>query len=138
MTATKVDTHAVIATEPVESPLSRPGKTIMFTRVVKLLLDDGTTTYGCTECDATADKMASVRAHLRIHSNRPKAVAVSGRVSADLGDMSVADLLASARRIEAMGDALESVSRDRNEWRARAMKAERSLATLRKLLGGDS
>jgi hypothetical protein len=140
MTATKVGTRTVIATEPVESPLSTPNKAIMFTRIVKLLLDDESTTYGCTECEFTRDNPWAIRPHLRVH-NAPKAkvaAPLTGARAADFGDMSVADLLGSVRQIEAISEALESVSRDRNEWRTRAMKAERSLATLRKLLGGES
>lgn len=68
MTATRVNGIAVIASEPAESPISRPGKTIYFKQIVKLLLENDTEAYGCIHCDWTANESARVRSHLKKHS----------------------------------------------------------------------
>lgn len=63
-TVSTVDGVAVIADEPVETPLSKPGRPVYFTRIRRLLLADDRTVYGCTECDFTADSDSAVRGHL--------------------------------------------------------------------------
>jgi len=126
--------------ERVETPLSTSARPCHFTRIVRLLLDDGTDLFGCTECDFTSPAVGSVRHHLRDHSatvealrpqRKPRSVPSQQRA---VPDISLSDLLQSAERAEAMGDALERLAADRNEWKARALKAERAMATLKRVL----
>lgn len=131
MTATKVDGRAVIADEPAASPLR---KGVTFTRIRRLLLDDGSTIHGCSECDYTAEKVGQVRAHLRKHAPRPTVAFRPRRIE----EMNVGELIERARQNDAVADALDRMTDDRNEWKARALKAERAMANLRKALGVES
>ncbi len=63
MTATVVDGKKVEAAEPTKSGLWTPEKPIFFLNTMELLLEDGSTTYGCRFCDYTDDKMGRVRVH---------------------------------------------------------------------------
>ncbi len=67
MTATTVNGQAVMASEPVESPISRPGRPVFFPRILRLLLADETETLGCKECDFVDPRIGRVRVHLREH-----------------------------------------------------------------------
>lgn len=64
MTASVVDGHEVIATEQVPSNLWTPERQVYWSSVLKLLLDNDTTTFGCTMCDFTAEKSGQVRYHV--------------------------------------------------------------------------
>jgi hypothetical protein len=137
MTATEVNGVPVVSESEVESPLSSPKKPVTFTRIRLLHLADGGAVYGCTECDHTEARMASVRAHLRRHSStrRPerKIEPLVTRPAA-LGSMTLDQIAAGLNSIDALSDALERMTTDRNEWKARALKAERAMATLKRVL----
>jgi hypothetical protein len=134
VTATKVDGQLVIETEPVESPLSTPDRPVVFTRIMRLLLEDGREFYGCADgdCDYADLKMGNVRAHLKAHRT-PAAKAAATR-DATFEDMTIGEVLAIAETYGALNGALERMTEDRNAWKARARKAEASLATLKKVL----
>ena len=139
MTAQKVDGRAVVAEERVESPISTPSRPVHFTRVVRLLLDDDSVVYGCTECEYTTETWFGVaRGHLpRAHPKtdaKSEARQAEAPPSLDPSSISLADLLGAANQVTLISDALERVVADRDQWRTRAMKAERALATLRKVL----
>jgi hypothetical protein len=136
MTAATVNGRAVVSVEPVSSPLSAAGPPIAFRRVVKLVLDDGATAYGCTECDYTTDAMGRVRGHLKVHSDKPRKVRASnnGRVDVPLG-ATLGDLIGAHRRAEALMAVVERQANELADWRARAKDAEKRLTTFRKALG---
>ncbi len=72
MTATVVDGKKVEAAEPTKSGLWTPEKPIFFLNTMELLLEDGSTTYGCRFCDYTDDKMGRVRVHqVKFCENNP-------------------------------------------------------------------
>ncbi len=144
MTAEHVNGVKVIDVLLAESPVKTPtGRTIHFKRMVELVLEDGSTVYGCTECDYTDSALGRIRSHLsREHWTRPVPRKVTGgarrsrpAATVDVAGLSVADLLNSAAtQIEALNDALQRVAEDRNTWKARALKAERAMAKLKGLL----
>jgi len=148
MTAEQVNGLKVVDVEPLQSPVKAPtGKPVFFTRIVTLLLEDGSTTLGCTECEYTDDKAGRVRHHLTTaHWNRDEPRKPTGFESynakrastVDATTLSVADLIHSATRLQTLSDALERMVEERNDWKGRALKAERAMATLRKALGVDS
>lgn len=152
MTAEHVNGLKVVESEPLMSPVKTPhGKPVYFRRIVTLLLEDGSTMLGCTECDYTDAAAGRVRHHLTInHWNRDVPRKLNGFEAAandrrhaastavDTATLSVADLLNSATRLQALSDAVARMTEERNEWKARALKAERAMATLRKLVGGES
>lgn len=125
MTATQVDGTAVLCDEPTEAPITdKTGKPLVWTQTRTLLLADGRTVYGCQHCDYTHPSVGGIRPHLRVHKPaKPKP-------SNGAGDMSVAELVALASKAG-------TVVRERDEWKARALKAERELATVRRVLGGS-
>lgn len=63
MTATTVGGKKVEAAEPTKSPLWTPSRPIFFLNCMELLLEDGSTTYGCRFCDYTDPKMGRIRTH---------------------------------------------------------------------------
>lgn len=130
MTATHVNGRKVIEDAPARSPLSRPDAPMHFKQIRELLLDDGTLTYGCVHCDYTAATAGKVRPHLKAHTGRGPGRPKSA-VAQDVNEMSLADLLRRVRQ-------LERVEAERDEWRKRALDAERRLNTLRRALNGGS
>lgn len=124
MTAKQVGDKAVIADEPTEAPMTgRDGKPLVWYQTRTLLLDDGTTTYGCAHCDYTNDNIRSIRPHLNAHATRKP----SPRTGRDPANLSLNELMGRL-------DDLAKVEADRDKWKQRAVVAERSLATLRKAL----
>lgn len=70
MTATHVNGVAVVADEPAQSPISRPGVNVVFDQIRHLLLADGNEWYGCRHCDYVSQNQNSIRPHLKAH--KPK------------------------------------------------------------------
>lgn len=130
MTAQKVGTLVVIADEPTASPDLRDsaGGVIFWQRTRTLLLEDGSTVYGCSVCDYTSPNMRSIRPHLQKHSRRVRATdPPRSEDPASLGEQVRAQLLAARKRVT-------DAEADRDRWRARAQKAEKALATMRRAL----
>lgn len=122
MTATHVGGVEVICDDPTEAPIrSNGGQPVYWEQTRTLLLADGTVVYGCKHCDFTTDTKFKVRPHLRSH-HEPKPQTTPARSS-----RSSASLVLLAREVE-------RITADRDQWKARAQKAERSLATLRRAL----
>jgi hypothetical protein len=119
MTATTAFGHEVIADEPTDSDMkSRDGHLVMWEQTRTLLLDDDSTAYGCLHCDYVSRNRRSIRPHLLKHRT-PKATA----------DSQVTGLL------EQLGTLVE-ITAQRDAWKARALKAERTLRTLRTAING--
>src|SRR4029077_7924662 len=72
MTATHVDGVEVVTSEQATSPLPRTGSSsepILYTRVMRLFLADGTETFGCVDCDYTDPMIGRVRMHVnKVHT----------------------------------------------------------------------
>jgi hypothetical protein len=125
-------------------PLKNGKGKAVYTRIRRLLLDDGTETFGCIGCDITADSPAKLFHHVGSHDNggpppaAPKRQREKSLSPESWRGLTVEQLLNAGQQVQAMGEALEKVSADRNEWRSRALKAERELGTIRRLLGGAS
>lgn len=67
--------YEVIADEVAEYVIpagfgSKPGRTVQWPRVRKLLLADDREVYGCAECEYWAPRITSVRPHLNAHSTK--------------------------------------------------------------------
>jgi hypothetical protein len=158
VTATEVRGLAVLADEPAPAPLTAwDGKQVFWEQTRLLLLEDGTTTFGCKWCVYTNDNLASIRPHLGGCKARPGYVSRSDKVAAARAEVEAPAVVDEAVPVEAlvkrlrMVDELEAklarVTEDRdrwmakaqtkdNTWKARALKAERDLANLRRILGG--
>jgi hypothetical protein len=133
MTATSVNGLAVLADEPAPSPLSdKAGGQVYFKQIRSLLLENGAITYGCAHCDYTADSPASVRPHLNKHIEKtPKKTApvtpADSPQRIDPTAITLADLL---RQVTALNQAID----ERDQWKARARKAEQDLATIQRAI----
>ncbi|MET8006290.1 hypothetical protein [Nonomuraea glycinis] len=125
MTATHVNGVAVIADEAAPSPLSRPDRPVSFPQIRRLLLEDDSETYGCALCEHTDPALGKVRYHLRSHPER--VVSRRSRRADVSADVSVRDLVALAR-------SAERLRKERDEWRQRALKLQRQLATAHRAL----
>lgn len=121
VTATKVNGLEVIADEPTEAEMiGKNGRPIIWHQTRTLLLEDGSTVYGCVHCDYTSDNPRSIRPHLNAHNGR-KAIASK---SPDLGVSALIQQL----------QELQTVAADRDAWRERAQRAEQTLTVIRKAL----
>lgn len=131
-----VDGVRVVAEQPVETPLSTQDVPMYFKRVVLLLLEDGREVFGCTECDFTNDAVSFVRAHVSVHNAEPRRKPGPKTREADTSewaDMPLGQLLKLVQDYDTIRDALDRMTDDRNEWKARALKAERQISGLRKV-----
>lgn len=129
MTASSVNGVEVIADEPTRSPLTdRAGKPVIWTQTRTLLLEDGSTVYGCLHCDYTSPNQNSIRPHLNRHITR-KPQAGSARNGIPTADLPLSQIM---RRL----DALNAVEEDRDRWKARAVAPEKSMAALRRAIKG--
>ncbi|MEV7887513.1 hypothetical protein ACWD3I_26015 [Streptomyces sp. NPDC002817] len=72
MTATHVNDVAVVADEPAQSPISRPGVNVVFDQIRHLLLADASEWYGCLHCDYVSQNQNSIRPHLKAHKPKPE------------------------------------------------------------------
>ncbi len=122
MTATNVNGQQVVSDNPTQAPIrTKDGSIIWWVQTRTLLLANGDVVFGCVHCDYTSLNANSVRPHLGKHRAAKAATPM-------LGGVSVGDL------VQALSDA-ESVRADRDQWKTRALAAERSLRVLRKALG---
>ncbi|MGH3859184.1 hypothetical protein [Actinokineospora sp.] len=127
MTATMVDRVEVLADEPTEAAMrDRAGKPVVWQQTRTLLLADGRTVYGCAHCDYTSDNVRSIRPHLNKHR---------GAVEPEHADLGALGEVTLAEALARLADH-DQVAADRDEWKTRATRAERSLAALRRALKG--
>ncbi|MCP3799767.1 hypothetical protein NLX83_10905 [Allokutzneria sp. A3M-2-11 16] len=135
MTATVVNGLEVIADEPTEAPMrSRAGTPVLWQQTRTLLLEDGSTTYGCVHCDYTSANVRSIRPHLNKH--RTDNVPARTSVLAPFGELSLAEVFRRLVDFDDITSELDEMTSERDEWKQRAQRAERSLSTLRNALRG--
>lgn len=136
MTATVVNGHTVIATEPAHSNLSGFGGRgdIHYRQIVKLHLDDKSEVFGCVHCDFTGASPAVVRPHLKRH-NPPTATAVKAGVADDYLKATLGELLERSRHADAYLASIERLSADRDHWKQRALAAEKWRRQAQNLFG---
>ena len=126
MTASEVDGKAVIAVESAKSNWKgRNGEHLEFRQILRLLLDDGSEVYGCLHCDYTHASPNSVRPHLNKH-RKPKA---------EVGDQDAEAAGLSLAKIARVLRSHERTTAELEEWKRRALTAERELRAIRKALG---
>jgi hypothetical protein len=133
MVATQAFGQAVVADAPTPSPITSASDTpILWEQTRTLTLADGSTAYGCAHCDYTSRNVNSIRPHLRKHNRRTNNQG-NGQLTGHgpAAELTVHELLTQLA-------VLEELRADRNAWKARAVKAEKALRTLRKVLGGDT
>lgn len=115
--------RAVIADEPTRSPISdHNGRVVYWQQIRTLTLDDGSTAYGCAHCEYASRNVRSIRPHLGKHNRRRSA---RGQVPGDMSLNTLVEQLSTLTQVQA----------DLDRWKARALKAEKSLRTLRNTLG---
>jgi hypothetical protein len=137
VTAAVVEGRQVVSDTATASPhiLDNAGQPLVWEQTRTLLLDDGSVTYGCLHCDYTNANMRSIRPHLSKHRHRPgrqpamttATGAATGRATKAADGLSLGEVLRKLGRIE-------QLEAERDEWKQRAVAAERSLKTLRKVL----
>lgn len=127
MTATHVNGVAVVEDQPARASITDfNGDPVHFKQIRELLLADETVVYGCLHCDYTRDKPGQIRSHLKLHAT-PKAKTTTAVPK----ELTISDLLSAAAKIE-------KLTAERDEWKRRAVTAERELATVRKVLSGGA
>lgn len=147
MTATQVNGIEVITAESVLSPLSTPDKPIRFKNILRLLLADDTTIYGCGKegCDYTDEKPGRVRLHFRTHAGQKPQVRSApkferktkekGKPAVELpepgDDESPLDFLAALQRVF---DAPDVSPEETEALKARIAELEKELAQVKEEL----
>lgn len=120
----------VIADEPTEAPMrDKTGKPIFWQQTRTLLLTDGSTVYGCAHCDYTSPNVRSIRPHLGRHNKARTTPTASASATVD-GDP--------VREVLARLEGYEKLAADLEEWKRRALTAERHLRAIRSAIGGTS
>lgn len=157
MTATHVMGLKVVETFKVptgsnQKPFGKDnGVPAHYRQIVGLVLENGHRLYGCLHCDYVHEKVASVRPHLNAHGIKgdgqtPKAQRLAAASAAGRGELELAEVPAlSYADIRSMS--LDEIfrlvnrarrvvdeSKDRTDWKARALKAEGDLQALRELI----
>lgn len=130
MTAKVVNGKTALADEAAESPYlydRKTGEKVRWRQVRRLLLEDGTITYGCAHCDYTSDNLNSIRPHLGKHNKKANQPGAPNGIAALPPNDYFIRLL---RQVEQ----LDHVCAERDQWKARAQSAERDLATLRRVV----
>jgi hypothetical protein len=133
VTATVVNGLKVIEDEPTRAPkmVDNAGQPLFWKRTRTLLLEDGSTIFGCSDCEFVHANMYAIRPHLTAHidpaKKRKRGPKKQPARLDDINGMSLSDLLAQVQT-------LQSVQDERDAWRTRAQAAERSLNVLRKAL----
>jgi hypothetical protein len=132
VTATQVDGVPVVADEPATAPMrTRAGQPIRFTQIRHLLLEDGSEAFGCAHCDYASRNPLSIRPHLNKHRAQS---AQSAQDAPPAAAPTPASAVLDLRELVSRLDAADQVAAERDEWRTRALKAERDLARLRAAL----
>ncbi|MFE1190159.1 hypothetical protein [[Kitasatospora] papulosa] len=132
----KVNGLEVIEVEFAETPLSTPDRPVRFKQIVKILLEDGSVTYGCAwaGCGFTGKTAITVRPHLRVHKSASETL--------DVTTLPVGEVLELAKSAQTLRTDLERVTRERDrlekslreEWKPRALTAERQLNSIQRAL----
>lgn len=127
-----VGTFPVLANDPTPSALTdAKGRPVLWPSVRRLTLADDLVVYGCADCSYANRSANSIRPHRNKHRGQRKAA-----------DDEVTALLRTTLRT-ALGGALpddsakiEKMKADRDEWKRRALAAERQLSALRQAITG--
>ncbi|MFJ2217894.1 hypothetical protein ACIQVO_36235 [Streptomyces sp. NPDC101062] len=132
----KIDGLEVIEVEFAETPLSTPNRPVHFKQIVKILLEDGSVTFGCVwpDCGFTRKTAIAVRPHLKVHKSAPDAL--------DVTTLPVGELLELAKSAQKLRTDLDRATRERDrlakslhdEWKPRALAAERQLNSIQRAL----
>lgn len=110
---------------PAPSPL---GRGITYKTVEVVHYHTGLTAYGCVHCNFTGPSSAKVRAHqMAVHGAPRGGVKPGSRKKNSL-------MLELVREVERRAKDYDRVCAERDSWKERATKAERSLNTLRRAL----
>ena len=132
---TYVNGQTVVLRHPVETPLSRPDRPMYYKRIVRFELVDGTSVYACTECDYTHPNVYAARGHVNAtHPIAPRRPYGTGRRAtatrdsespADWASLTLGEAAAMVRRFARL-------TAERDEWKERAIAAERTLSAIRR------
>ena len=127
MVATEAFGQAVVQDEPTLSPITdRAGHPIVWQQTRTLTLADGSTVWGCAHCEYVSRNVLSIRPHLSKHNRR-----TNGHGHNPAAELTVQELLGQLAKLEELRATCKA-------WKARAQRAEKSLKTLRSVLGGDA
>lgn len=112
-----------------------PGRTFTNSKVLRQTFSDGTVVFRCAECGFTRDSYYKVLPHLGSHSERkPRAKVAVVPTPAERASALLTELIGVVAELAAEAGEKASAS-DRDEWRARALDAEKRLRSLRRALG---
>lgn len=131
-------TQRVIHEAPAQSRLKdKAGHHVLYKQIRELLLADGSITYGCAHCSETSPDIMVIFRHLRTHKpatiRRPKPKKAAPKPDTN-GHKAEGDGLV----IQLVETEIAKLTMQRDRYKARALKAERELAKVRRALGIDS
>jgi hypothetical protein len=124
----------VLANDPTPSKLNdAKGQPVVWPSVRRLTLGDGLVVYGCADCTYCHRSPDSIRPHRNKHRQLKTA---NGDVTAILRDAIRSIDGGSDRETEKLTARVERLTADRDEWKRRALTAERQLSALRQAIAG--
>lgn len=138
----RIDGLRVLEREPVESPLSTPERPIYFTRILRLLLEDGSELFGCGAegCEEVRETVQAVSVHLGVEHPDPEKARIKSTDPLDMTLREVTEVIGDMKELRTENIRLtrenDRLKRDRNEWKARAKDAESDLTVIRNAIRG--
>ncbi|MER6123284.1 hypothetical protein ACWDBD_40950 [Streptomyces sp. NPDC001118] len=138
-TSDRINGLKVIEWERAETPRSTPENPRYYEEVLKVLLEDGSITYVCgwQGCTFTRASASGVWPHLKAHKKKEPTAAAVTAAPVNVADLPVSVVLERAQMAEqyrterdAALRKLDKATKDLNEWKPRAKKAERQLKTI--------
>lgn len=138
----RIDGLRVLEREPVESPLSTPERPIYFTRILRLLLEDGSELFGCgaAGCEEVRETVQAVSVHLGVEHPDPEKARIKSTDPLDMTLREVTEVIGDMKELRTENIRLtrenDRLKRDRNEWKARAKDAESDLTVIRNAIRG--
>lgn len=130
-----VNRHVVVSDEPTTAPITTTtGSPVYWQQIRTLTLANGDIIYGCAHCDYTADSFTSVRPHLNRHrdaKSQTNGQRTNGSARKAHSDGDVETLLEQLSQLQQLRQELE-------HYKARALKAEGRLQTVRDAIGSNN
>lgn len=117
----------VIAVEDAHSPLSTPGRPIVY-RLQVLTLEDNTVVYGCTDCpEEIFAKLGQGRQHrAAVHPGERRQQVT---VTPDMGALTLAELVELAGQATQWSTMIDNITADRDRWRDLCRAADKTVAS---------
>lgn len=123
----------IIDERPARSLLSdRSGKAVFYRQIHELLMDDGSVRFKCVHCGTISNDLMVIFRHLKEHKPPKPAPQPEDKSRAEDNGY---DTNGGSLVMEFLDQKIRKLVEERDRYKARARKAERELARIRRALG---